>query len=216
MIKHVGIHNQRKVVVVFREVPDEEHMALVTYPDTLPTTFHDDLMRVIESNAGQSASHLGEALHRMTGTDGDNLLNRIHREGWMKKVRTQDVLMTPQPGQQGARLDEINEIIRDLATGEDAAKRLAEMDANSGIADPAKAARGRAAVESMARPAGDGVLSDTDIAKNLMDQAEQMKSQISTMETEIARLTEEAYGLDPSLKPKTRKPRAKKSTTTSA
>lgn len=216
MLKHVGIHNQRKVAVVFREVPGEEHMALVTYPDTMPTNFHDDLMRAIESNAGQSAKHLGEALHRMTGTEGENLLTRIHKEGWMKKVRTQDVIMTPQPGKQGVRLDEINEIIRDLETGNEAAQRLADLDANAGLADPAKAARGREVTESMSQPASDGVLSNADIAKDLISQAEQMKSQISTLESEIARLTEEAYGLDPSLKPKTRKPRAKKNTKASA
>ena len=40
MIKHVGRQGDKKVVVVFREVPEEEHMALVVYPDQLQQTLH--------------------------------------------------------------------------------------------------------------------------------------------------------------------------------
>ena len=36
MAKHVGKHNDRKVVILFREVPDEGHMCLVIYSDLLP------------------------------------------------------------------------------------------------------------------------------------------------------------------------------------
>ena len=37
MIKHVGKHNDKKIAIVYREVPSEAHMALVVYTDTLPT-----------------------------------------------------------------------------------------------------------------------------------------------------------------------------------
>ena len=30
MIKHVGKHNNQKIVILFRKVPDEGHMALVS------------------------------------------------------------------------------------------------------------------------------------------------------------------------------------------
>ena len=83
MLKHVGKHNSQCVLVIFREVPDEDHMALVTYPDRLPTQVHNDIMGCLESNAGQAAKHLGDALHRVVGTDGENLLVKIHREQWM-------------------------------------------------------------------------------------------------------------------------------------
>ena len=33
MLKHVGRHGDEKVVVVFREVPNEDHMCLVMYPE---------------------------------------------------------------------------------------------------------------------------------------------------------------------------------------
>ena len=31
MIKHVGRHNERKIIIVYREVPNQTHMALVVY-----------------------------------------------------------------------------------------------------------------------------------------------------------------------------------------
>lgn len=204
MIKHVGKHGEKRVAVVFREVPGEDHMALVTYPDSLKQQTHDDLMNAIQSVKGQEANHLGEALHSIVGADGQTLLNTLHREGFMKKVRTQDVIMMPRPNQPGARLDEINKIIRDLETGSEAASKLADLDANAGLADPAKRAKGVQAAAEAAGVQTQGVLGDADIARNLVQQAEQMKAQMATLESEVARLMEEAATLDPSLKKKSR------------
>jgi hypothetical protein len=204
MIKHVGKHADKRVAIVFREIPGEDHMALVCYPDQFKQSLHDDLMNAIQSTKGQQANHLGEALHGITGTDGQTLLNTLHREGFMKKVRTQDIIMMPRPNAQGARLDEINKIIRDLETGSEAAGKLAELDANAGMADPAKRAKGiKAAAEAVGVQA-QGALGDADIARNLVTQAEQMKAQIATLEAEAIRLMEEAATLDPSLKKKSR------------
>ena len=202
MIKHVGRQNDKRVVVVFREVPGEEHMCLVVYPDNLPTRFHDDLMNTLQSDAGQNAKDLADALARVTGSDGRVLLNAIHQEGWMKKVRTQDVILIPRPNAEGVQLSEINKIIRDLDTGGEAASKLAELDANAGLADPQKKAAGVQAAQAVA--GGSGVLSDADIARNLVTQAEQMKAQITGLEAEVKRLMEEASELDPSVAPKKR------------
>jgi len=210
MIKHVGRQGDKKVVVVFREVPEEDHMALVVYPDQLQQNLHDDLMNAIQSVKGQEAKDLGNALHGITGTNGRTILSTIHSERFMKKVRTQDILMIPQPNNPGIRLDELNKIIRDLDTGADAAAQLADMDANAGLADPQKKAKGIAA--AAAATGSTGVLTDEAIAQNLVQQAEQMKAQMATLEAEAARLMEEAQSLNPALKPKAkrgRKPAAK-------
>ena len=204
MIKHVGKHGDKRVAVIFREVPGEDHMALVTYPDSLKQSTHDDLMNAIQSNKGQQANHLGEALHSIVGADGQTLLNLLHREGFMKKVRTQDIIMMPRPNQPGARLDEINKIIRDLETGSEAASKLADLDANAGLADPAKRAKGVQAAAEAAGVQTQGVLGDADIARNLVTQAEQMKAQMATLQAEADRLLAEAAELDPSLKKKSR------------
>ena len=211
MIKHVGRQGDKKVVVVFREVPEEEHMALVVYPDQLQQTLHDDLMNAIQSTKGQQAKDLGDALHGIVGTNGQTILNTIHSERFMKKIRTQDIIMVPAPNNPGVRLDELNKIIRDLDTGSEAAGKLAEMDANAGLADPQKKAAG---VVSSAAAMGNtgGALTDEAIAQNLVQQAEQMRAQMATLDAEAARLMEEAQSLNPSLKPKAkrgRKPTAK-------
>ena len=208
MIKHVGKHGDKRVAVVFREVPSEEHMALVVYPDTLQQNTHDDLMNAIQSDKGQQARNLGEAIHGITGTSGESILQTLHTNGFMKKVRTQDIIMMPQPNAQGVRLDEINKIIKDLDTGSEAAAKLADLDANRGMADPDKKAAG---VQAAAAVTGNvGVLDDSSLAANLVEQANQMKSQMATMEAEISRLMEEAQGLDPSLKPKAKRGRKPK------
>lgn len=213
MIKHVGKQGDQKVAVIFREVPGEDHMALVVYPDQLQQTLHDDLMNAIQSTKGQSAKDLGDALHGITGTNGQTILNHLHSERFMKKIRTQDIIMIPQPNNPGVRLDELNKIIRDLDTGSEAAGKLAEMDANAGLADPDKKAAGITA--SAAATGGSGALTDEAIAASLVQQAEQMRTQMVSLEAEATRLMEEAQGLNPALKPKAkrgRKPAAKKAT----
>lgn len=201
MIKHVGKQGDQKVAVIFREVPGEDHMALVVYPDQLQQTLHDDLMNAIQSAKGQAAKDLGDAIHGITGTNGQTILNTLHNERFMKKIRTQDIIMIPQPNNPGVRLDELNKIIRDLDTGSDAAGKLAELDANAGLADPQKKAAG---VKAAAAATGgtSGLLTDEAIAANLVKQADQMRIQMISLEAEATRLMEEAQGLNPALKPK--------------
>ena len=208
MIKHVGKHMDQKVAVIFREIPGEEHMALVVYPDQLQQNIHDDVMNAIQSIKGQEAKHLGEALHGITGTNGDMILKTLHVNRFMKKVRTQDVIMIARPNTPGVRLDEINKIINDLETGSEAAKNLAKLDAQAGMADPdknAKAVQAAAQVVGSSATAGT-VLSDESIANGLVQQAEAMQAQMVNLQAEAARLMTEAQALNPALA----KPVAKK------
>jgi hypothetical protein len=50
--KHVGQANNKKVIIVQRQIPGEEHMAAVLYSDILPTRYHDDVMQILESPEG--------------------------------------------------------------------------------------------------------------------------------------------------------------------
>ena len=126
----------------------------------------------------------------------------------MKKVRTQDVIMIARPNTPGVRLDEINKIINDLETGSEAAKNLAKLDAQAGMADPDKNAK---AVQAAAQVVGSNatagtVLSDESIANGLVQQAEAMQAQMVSLQAEAARLMTEAQALNPALA----KPVAKK------
>ncbi|NIU00069.1 MAG: hypothetical protein GWN01_03740, partial [Nitrosopumilaceae archaeon] len=69
-IKHIGRHGDNKVAIVFRQLPSEDHMALVVYTDKIPATFHDTIMKVIESDPGQKAKELADVLHRNMLPDG--------------------------------------------------------------------------------------------------------------------------------------------------
>ena len=84
MLKHVGRHGEKKVVVAYNTVPGEDHMALVIYSDSLPSMLHDEVMKVIESPAGQTAKSLADALFRNIMPDGNNTLGALHKGGFLK------------------------------------------------------------------------------------------------------------------------------------
>ena len=120
MIKHVGKHNNKKIVLLWRKVPGEDHMSLLLYSDTLPRLIHDEVMKVLESDAGQSAKDLADAMFRHIMADGNNCLATVHKMGLMKKVPCNQILVTPTPNA-SVRLDELNDIMSKLEAGGEAA-----------------------------------------------------------------------------------------------
>ena len=131
MIKHVGKHGERKIVIVFNEVPGEPHMCIAVYPDLLQRQMHDDLMKAIESVEGQNAENLGDALGSKYFSDGTVMLNRMHSENILKKIQTAQVILTPTP-QSHVRLDEMNKILNEMKTGQEAVTRLQELENDKG------------------------------------------------------------------------------------
>ena len=185
-IKHIGKHADRKVAIIYRTVPGEEHMALVVYPDTLQTTFHDAIMRVIESDVGQSATELADALHKELLPDGRQILQTLHKEGMIKKVQTNQIVVTPNATSH-VRLDELNNIFDGLEQGEEATKKMSDLDNNAGLVDPA-ANRMNANDDAQT---GD-MLSDAAMAANLINQGEGMEADAKGLLTESKRLKAEA------------------------
>lgn len=191
MIKHVGRHNNRKVAVVYRTVPDEDHMALVTYTETIPSMIHDEMMSVLESAVGQESKELADALFRHTMADGNNCLQALHKGGYMKKVPTKQVIVTVNANS-SCRLDELNDILKQMEGGEEAVKRLAEMDANAGMRG------GRDVGEP--KVAETQALSDEDLVKQRLSQADQMEAEANSLIAEAKRLRDEASSLAPKAK----------------
>ena len=218
MLKHIGKHGDKKIVVLYREVPGEDHMALVVYSDLLPRIYHDAVMGVLESAVGQQSESLADALFRNYMPDGINALEALHKNGLIKKIQTSQVIMTPTPAS-SVRLDELNSILNEMKRGEDAIKRLAEMDKNSGLTTKKKRAEpqevgvppsSRSIAAEVPTAAGiDGVLSDADLARSRLAQAEMMKKNAAAMLAEAERLAAEAADLDPTVTNVT-KPKAKK------
>jgi hypothetical protein len=215
MIKHVGKHNQRRVAIVYRTVPDEDHMALVVYTDALPQLVHDEAMKVLESEIGQNAKELADALFRTTMADGTNCLTALHKGGWLKKVPTNQVIVTP-TAQSTCRLDELNNLLQKIEEGGDAAAVLADMDANRGIRGAqVKEGRelGQPAVDPTRTTAGDvsgDVLSDEALSNQRIDQARKMEAEAKALLAEAKRLKQEATQLS---QPKAKNGRATKKAT---
>jgi hypothetical protein len=210
-LRHVGKHGDRKVAVIFREVPGEPHMCLVTYTELLNQHIHDPLVRCIESDIGQNSENLADALNRSYTVDGKPILQTLHREGQLKKVQTSLIVMTPQPNTR-IKLDELNKILDEMQQGENAVKKLAEMDASSGLQDPAdvvRRMRGNQNPPAGLQSSGDA-LGDAAIAQQRIQQANKMAAEARGLLAESERLMAEARSMDPTLTPVVSQPVAKK------
>lgn len=210
MIKHVGKHNQRRVAIVYKTIPDEDHMALVVYTDSLPQMIHDEAMKCLESAIGQEAKELADALFRTIMADGRNCLDAMHRGGWLKKVPTNQVIVTP-TANATVRLDELNDILKKMEAGDEAVKAMANIDKNRGIKGVLE--EGREVGEPAKAPLAasvDSVLSDADIAQQRLAQADRMEAEAKSLLAEAKRLKEEAKSLTPAKKTNARKPTSKK------
>jgi hypothetical protein len=199
--RHVGKHGDRKVAVVFREVPGESHMCLVTYTETINQHIHDPLIKCIESDIGQNSEHLADALNRTYAKDGRPILQVLHLEGQLKKVQTAQIVMTPSPNQT-IRLDELNKILDEMQQGESAVKRLQELDNSRGMQDPADVVRRMRGNQNPVTPTGD-LLGDQALAKQRIEQAQKMEREAKGLLAEAQRLMDEAKTLDPAVSPTT-------------
>jgi hypothetical protein len=213
MIKHVGRHGDRKVAIIFREVPGEEHMCLLVYTETLPVAMHDALMRAIETPASQTAENLGDALFRELFSDGRPMLQTLHAEGMLKKVQTKQVVVTPNPSSH-VNLEELNDILRKMKLGEAAVREMADIDNNKGLTgkvrprddfgrevgaptDSVRAGSAMIAGSDAAR-----ALDDAALAQNFQQQAQRMAAEARSLLAESDRLMKEAQQLSGS-KPET-------------
>jgi hypothetical protein len=196
-LRHIGKVGDRKVAVIFRELPNEPHMALIVYTELLNVNIHDPLMSAIEGQLGQNSKDLAEALNRSYTKDGKIILQVMHHEGMMKKMQTNQVVMTPAPGQI-IRLNELNDILNEMERGEAAVKRLADMDAARGLQDPVEVARRmRGELPSQEVSGSEGVLGNDTLARNLMNQAQRMEAEARGLLAESERLQKEAQSLMP-------------------
>lgn len=226
MLKHVGKHNDKRCVIVFRKIPELEHMALVVYSDLLPRMIHDEIMRAVESPQGQAAMEISEVLFRTVMADGSNCLESLHRNGLMKKVPTNQVLVTP-TATSSVRLDELNDILDEMAKGQEAMERLQQLDASRGLTGkknntPPRRAEIQELGEKRTREAQGntsaadmltGMLSEADLAAQRLEQAAKMEASAKQLLAEAERLKAEAQSLSPKVEnvgTKTKKTTAKK------
>ena len=178
--KHVGkTPDNAKVVVVFRQLPDEPDQALVVYTQKLDAQLHDQFMPIVE-NQGQADMDFYKIATRSPFFDGRNLLESLHARGLLTKVPAANITMTPTAGH------EIN---------------LADLNTQLNSMAPLKTSSGDITGEQTApsMPTNSpGTLDDKTIADGMRRQALQF-------EMEAKRLRNEADGLDPNRQGRPRK-----------
>lgn len=195
-LKHVGqlVNTQRRVVVVFREVPNEPDNCLVVDTDALKDWMHDDVINAVESPGAQSSPNFYEYAQRQMFTDGSNMLQALHSRGLLQKVASNNVALTPNASQK-ILLSEVNEILRN--EGNTVVEPYVDPDQMGMAGKPVDSVNEIAPVAPTA--ANPGVIDNADLAKSMIAQAEQFES-------EAKNLKEQAYDMDPSLKPKRGRP----------
>jgi hypothetical protein len=160
-------------------------------------------MSTLETPVGQQAVNFADACHRTIMADGRNILEVLHKEGFMKKVPTNQVIMTP-TAQSKIRLDELNNILAEMSKGAEATKKLAEMDSQLGLQNKKRDNTGRNVGEPV-KPAAptlpalqapeNGVLTDEAIATQQKAQAVRMRSEAKSLLAEADRLEADASAL---------------------
>ena len=146
---------------------------------------------------GQQAAELADLLSRRFFPDGENVLNSLHRKGFIRKMATKNVILTPN-SQTAVPLNEVNEILSTQANAKSATssvQQIVESAKRAPEAKPSTAAK-------LAAPA-DGVLDDAAIARSLLAQAE-------SYEKEAASLRAQAAALVPDVKAPKKRGRAAK------
>jgi len=187
--KHVGVMDDKKVVIAYRTLPGDPNSALVIPTASLSQTYHDELFRVVESGTGQQSYELATVLAVKSFSDGSTILPALHRTGKLKKVPTSSVTMQPGPQKESwVQLDELNKLI-----AEQKGVSIDEL-AVTETGEPGK---------SKTTTAKADVLTDEDLAT-------QYRSQADTLYKEVQELRKKADDLSP------KKSTAKKTANTDA
>jgi hypothetical protein len=192
-MKHVGKmkNNNAPVAIVFRTLPGDPHSCLVVGTQGLGPTHHDSLMSLIETPEAQGSNELADILNVRRFPDNNQMLGWFHTSGKLKKVATNEVIVTASP-QENVPLDELNKLIAEqrgitleqLAGG--------EKTVISEITEIASVTETPASKENV------GILDDTSLAK-------QLRSQADAMFKEAQVLRKQADDIDPPKKKTTSK-----------
>ena len=118
-IRHIGRVDSTgsRIVVVFRQLPDEPENALIVFSDALSDRYHDELMHALESSTAQTGPDLFPFLQRQRFSDGIPMLDALHGKKLLHKHPTNKILMTPRRDMV-IKLDELNVDLKDIDWGE--------------------------------------------------------------------------------------------------
>lgn len=190
-LKHVGrmIGNQRKVIIAYRVLPGDPDHCLVVQTENLDAEMHDSIIKLVESNAGQTAYEFAEAMTRSRMADGRIMLAALHTTGKLTKMPTNSIEMVP--NQQTSIL--LSELNKSIAESRGVTVNDLALNDGEGNTKPQEELTQTPVVEETSQ-----ALDDEAIAKNL-------RSQADAMFKEAQRLRKEADELSPSKKKTSKK-----------
>ena len=191
--KHIGkVKNTgSKCLVVFRTLPGESNMSLILPTATLPDSYHNSIMELVETEQAQDCFEFAEIMFVRYFPDGRPMLRALQADNRLIKMPTDSIIMTPGP-QSEIELSQLNVLIAeqrnctidDLCSFVKGGPGYPGPTANLGSTSVSAPAPTPAAAESV------GVLTDQDLAKSY-------RSQADAMYKEAARIRKEADSLDP-------------------
>jgi len=189
-MKHVGQYGGKPCVVVFREIPNEPENCLIVVSNTLDDRDHDDLMETVSSAEAQTTGDLSSVLSRRQMTNGEQLLNFLHFNKKLQKVPVSMVTLTPTPSQQ-VGLAEVNAEIKKITN-----------DPVAPVTDPTHLREDNPATSQVNPSEAPAEVPAENPAQGMLLQAELMEQDAENLLAESRAKRQEAYDLDPSLKPK--------------
>ena len=190
IMKHVGQYGGNPCVVVFREIPNEPENCLVVVSNTLEERDHDDLMETVSSTEAQATGDLSSVLARRQMTNGEQLLNFLHFNKKLQKVPVSMVTLTPTPSQNVA-LAEVNAEIKKITN-----------DPVAPVTDPGHLREDNPATSQVNPSEAPAEVPAENPAQGLLLQADLMEQDAENLLAESKAKRQEAYDMDPSLKPK--------------
>lgn len=189
-LKHVGrvIATKKKCIVVYRTLPGDAHSCLIVPTENLPDSYHDSLINLVESNAGQSAYEFAEVMARSNFSDGSIMLSALHAQGRLIKLATGDVEMTPTTSG-SIVLSELNQII-----AEQRGVPVDDLSVKSNSTEARKPTEAPKEAETVAPTV------TATVPLTPEDQAKQFRSDADRLSKQAAELRRQAEALVPTVK----------------
>lgn len=201
--KHVGRTktSKNKVLVVFRTLPGESDHCLVLPVASLSDSYHDSIMKLVESDQAQESFEFGEIMFMRSFPDGRPMLQAMRADGNLQKVPTDSIEMTPTPNdvidlsqlniliaeQRNCAVDDLYTFVSGAPKqGATTVEEIAQVkDLGRDVGEPSNVEKAQPL-----KAQENQTLTDKDIAKSY-------RSQADAMYKEAARLRREADQLDP-------------------
>lgn len=193
MLKHTGQLNNtgKHVAVVFMSLPEDGENALVIDTDALPDMFNEALRRVLESTEAQQSKNLADVLARRPSPDGSGatMLQKFHQAGRLMKTPVTNVTMTPRSGVHWP----LPEVLKAMNTEDTGPQGFDELDPDTKAAIAAEINKFNVHASNQEGQTASGIRGD---AVALLEMAK-------LLEADAASKKEQAYRMDPSLRPQT-------------